>query len=161
MNFKTAYTGHITTESPLGSPIADTFGYRIDKKTGKKILTKTGETNLYEKTQASLEGSKLINIIKKVTMSGDQTLLNVNQGMYIDISEIPTNMIDLQNMIYAAKGEFEKLDAETRAKFDNSAEKYVSLYGSEEWFNNMGIRKKAEKATEKATEIEAKEDKAE
>lgn len=157
MKFKTAFDRGQTTEMPLGSPIAPTYGYRIDKKTGKKILEKTGETNLYEKIQASLEGSKLINIIKKVTISGDMTPLNVKEGQFIDISEFPTNMIELQNVIYKAQGEFEKLDAETRSKFDNSVEKFVSLYGSEEWLNNLGYGKKVEEITEKTTKSEKEE----
>lgn len=157
MNFKSAFSRGETTEMPLGSPIASTYGYRIDKKTGKKILEKTGETNIYEKIQESLEGSKLINIIKKVTISGDMTPLNVKEGQFIDISELPTNMIELQNVIFKAKGEFNKLDAETRSKFDNSVEKYVSLYGSEEWLNNLGYGKKVEEITKETKKIEKEE----
>lgn len=157
MKFKTAFDRGETTEMPLGSPFAPIYSYRIDKKTGKRILEKTGETNLYEKIQSSLEGSKLINIIKRVTISGDMSPLNVNQGQYMDISEFPTNMIELQNIIYKAQGEFEKLDAETRSKFDNSVEKFISLYGSEEWLNNLGYGKEIEKTPEKTIKTEKEE----
>ena len=58
-------------------------------------------------------------------MAGDTTQLMAREGQYIDISELPTNMIDLQNMILKAKGEFDKLDAETRKKFENSARKML------------------------------------
>ena len=101
--------------------------------------------------QASLESSKLENIIKKAT-NGDLSVLAAREGQYIDISEMPTNMIDLQNMIYKAQGEFEKLDAETRKKFDNSVEKYISLYGSEEWADNMGLTKKVKETHENKDE---------
>lgn len=157
MNFKTAFARGETTESPIGSGIMPTYEYRIDKKTGKKILEKTGETNIYEKIQASLESSKLENIIKKVTQ-GDLTDLNVKEGQYIDISNMPTNMIELQNTIMIAKGEFEKLDANTRKKFDNSVEKYISLYGSEEWANNMGLGKKTEEPKKETKEKTGKEE---
>lgn len=157
VNFKTAWDRGETTITPAGDPIAPVYDYRIDKKTGRKILEKVGETNLYEKIQASLESSKLENIIKRATQ-GDLSVLEQMNGQYIDISELPTNLIDMQNMIYKAKGEFEKLDAETRSKFENSVEKYISLYGSEEWADNMGLRKETETPKEE-TKKEVKEEK--
>lgn len=160
MNFNTAFDRGETTFTPAGDPIAPVYDYRIDKKTGKRILEKVGETNLYEKIQASLESSKLENIIKKVTQ-GDLSVLEQMKGQYIDISEVPTNMIDMQNMIYRAKGEFEKLDAETRSKFENSVEKYISLYGSKEWLDNLGFGeeiKETKKETKKEVEGEKKDE---
>lgn len=151
MKFKSAWDRGKTTYAELGSETAPVYEYRIDKKTGKKCWKQVGETNLYEKIQASLEGTKLENIIKRATQ-GDLSVLNQIEGSYIDISELPTNMIDLQNLIYKCKGEFEKLDPEIREKFDNSVEKYVSLYGSEEWADYLGFRKKTEEIKEEIKE---------
>lgn len=153
MEFYTAFNRPESVEAERGSETAPTYEYRIDKKTGKKKLVQTGETNIYEMIQASLESSKLENIIKKFT-AGDLSVLNQIEGQYLDISEIPTNLMDIQNMIYKCKGEFEKLDPETRSKFENSVEKYISLYGSEEWANNMGFLKETkepEKETKETT----------
>lgn len=156
MKFRSAWDRGETTYAELGSETAPVYEYRIDKKTGKRKLQQVGETNIYEKIQASLESSKLENIIKRVT-SGDVTALAQVEGQYIDITDLPTNMIELQNIIYKAQGEFEKLDAETRKKFENSVEKYISLYGSEEWADNMGFRKEAETPKEEAKETNGKE----
>lgn len=161
MEFKTAYNRGETEYAPLGSETAPVYEYRIDEKTGKRIMVQVGETNLYEKIQASLEGSKLENIIKRAT-NGDPSVLNQREGQYIDISEMPTNMIDMQNMILRANGEFEKLPAETRKQFENSIEKYISMYGSEEWSKIMGLYQEpvAEEASEKKStkKKEVKED---
>lgn len=137
MEFKTAFNRGETTFSPQGSETQPVYEYRIDPKTGKKCLEQCGETNIYEMIQASLESTKLENIIKRATV--DPTVLNIREGNYIDISELPTNMIDLQNMILKARAEFNKLPAETRKLFDNSAELYVSSYGSEEWLKKLGV----------------------
>lgn len=157
MLFKTAFNRGETTESPLGSEFAPIYSYRIDKKTGKKILEKTGETNLYEKIQASHEGTKLENIIKKVTVTGDLTPLNIREGTYIDISDVPTNLIEIQNTMLKAKDQFYQLDAETRAKFDNSVEKYISTYGSEEWMKNLNLLEEIKEEIKEEVKEEGKE----
>lgn len=141
--FRTAWNRGETTQTEIGSPIANTYGYRIDKNTGKRIITKTGETNIYEKIQAAHEGTKIEKIIERVT-GGDLTPLQIREGSYIDISEIPTNMIELQNTIYKAKEEFKKLPKEIKEKFENSAEKYISMYGSKEWYDTITPPKKIE-----------------
>lgn len=147
MKFRTAFERGETTYSELGSPTAPIYEYRIDKKTGKRSTVKVGETNIYEKIQASLESSKLENIIARCT-NGDLSILADSSGSYIDITEIPMNMIDLQNIILKTKAEFDKLPADIKAKFDNSAEKYVSEYGSETWAKNLGYKKQVEKPVE-------------
>lgn len=150
MKFRTAYDRGDTIQTPLGSETQPIYDYRIDKKTGRKILEKVGETNIYEMIQASHEGTKLENIIKRCT---DPASL-VAPGQYVDLTEVPTNLMELQNVILKAKGEFEKLDSETRKKFGNSAEQYVSLYGSEEWANRVGLRKETPKVTETRPETQ-------
>lgn len=154
--FKSAWNRGETNSAPLGSETMPIYGYRIDKKTGKKILVQTGEENLYEKIQASLESSKIENIVKRFT-AGDINALNIREGQFIDISEIPTNMIELQNMILSTRAEFDKLPIEIKQKFDMSAEKYISSYGSEEWIKSMGLKieepiKEETKKNEKKTE---------
>lgn len=140
MKFKTAFDRGETTYNPLGSPTAPIYEYRIDKKTGKRISVEVGETNIYEKIQESFEASKLENIIKRCT-GGDISVLADRSGTYIDLSEIPMNMIEIQNMILKSKQEFEKLPAEIKNKFDNSVEKYISEYGSETWAKNLNLIK--------------------
>lgn len=157
MEFYSAFNRPASIQAERGSEFAPIYEYEIDKKTGKRKLVKTGETNVYEKIQASLESTKIENIVKRYTQ-GDTSALMINQGDYIDISEMPTSMIELQNIIMKTKNEFMKLDPEIRNKFENSAEKYVSMYGSEEWMNLMGLVKENTKPKEETKKKEVKEE---
>lgn len=147
--FRTAWNRGETTESEIGSPIAKTYGYRIDKDTGKRILVETGSTNIYDMIQASHESTKLENIIKRAT--GDPSVLQVKDGQYVDISEMPTNMFDMQNLMLKAGEDFSKLPIEVKNKFDNSVEKYISLYGSDEWLNALGLKVATEEKKKEET----------
>lgn len=155
MKFRTVFDRGETTYSPIGSEFAPTYSYRIDKKTGKKILVETGKTNIYEKIQASLESTKIENIIKRAT--ADPNALLIKDGEYIDVSELPTSMIEIQNMMYKAKEEFNKLPSEIRSKFDNSMEKYISEYGSESWAAALGLKKEEPVTPEVKEEVKADE----
>lgn len=154
MKFKTAYNRGETTNSELGSETAPIYEYRIDKKTGRKVCVQCGETNIYEMIQTSAESSKLENIIKKATM-GDITALNTREVQYLDITEYPTTLMEMQNKILKATQEFEKLPIEIKNKFDNSAERYISYLGTEEFNKIMGY--KEEKIEKIETEVEVNE----
>lgn len=157
MEFYSAFNRPESIEAERGSEFAPIYEYEIDKKTGKRKLVKTGETNVYERIQASLESTKIENIVKRYT-EGDMSALMINQGDYIDISEMPTSMLEVQNMIMKVKNEFMKLDPEIRNKFDNSAEKYVSLYGSDEWLKTMGMITEDPKPEKETKKKEVKEE---
>lgn len=131
-----------TEESPAGTATEPEYTEYIDKN-GHLTLKETGETPTYEMIQAALEETKIENIIRKATL-GDPTALAATQGAYIDTTELPTSLAEMQNMLINANNEFEKLPLETRLKFDQSAEKYISMYGTEEWAKLMGYEKKEE-----------------
>lgn len=146
-----------TEAAPAGSKEEAVYNIELDKN-GHKILKKTGETNIYDIIQASLEDSKIENIIRRATQ-GDAGVLEIMAGQYMDTSMLPSTLAEAQNFVIAAKREFDRLPIETRRLFNMSAEEYVSSYGTQKWMDNMGItekirreeeRKKAEKEAEKA-----------
>lgn len=139
--FRSAYDRGETTYSEQGSPLQPVYGYQINKKTGKKEIVKTGETNIYEMIQASAESCKLQNIIAQC--NGDYNAL-MAEGNFIDVSEMPTSLMEMQNLILKTTDEFEKLPAEVKKKFENSVEKYISLYGTQEWGEALGLITKNE-----------------
>ena len=153
--FFTAFNRPKAEKSELGSPIAKTYEYIIDKKTGRKVCVPAGETNIYEMIQASAESCKIENIIKRAT-NGDLSGLNVRNAQYLDLTEAPTNLMEMQNMIIKATQEFEKLPIEIKNKFGNSAEEYISKYGGEEWAKALNLieepKAKIEEVIEKETE---------
>ena len=122
------------------------YEIRIDKK-GHKKLEKVGEHNTYEEIQSFLEETKIENIIARAA-AGDLDALNQRQGIYADISEMPTTGMEALNAILKLEQSFEKLDPETRAKFNNSKEEYITSFKTGEWFEKMGLETGAAQKTE-------------
>lgn len=124
--------------SGSGSRIHDIYEARIDER-GHKVLEKTGEEDIYEPIQSYYEETKIENILARCA-AGDTEALNQRQGVYADITNMPKNLMEAQNLIIKISNEFDKLDPETRAKFDNSKERFVALFGSDEFNEIMGFK---------------------
>lgn len=120
--------------TPAGRMYLNT--YTLSTLEGRETLTKTGETNVYEKIQKDLEESKIENIIKRVMM-GDLTALRAGDPQYIDSSTIPNNLMQVQNTIVRMKEEFLKMPEEVRRMFNYSAEQYVNEMGTKEYLEKM------------------------
>lgn len=150
--FKTAFDRGERHYAQEGSEFMPVYEYRINKDTGKKEIVETGKTNIYEMIQASHESTKLDKIIERANGNIEY---NLPGGMQ-DLTETPKSLMEMQNLIIKAETEFAKLPAEIRKKFDNSAEKYISSYGSEEWAGAVGY-KIHEKETKKIEKEEVEE----
>ena len=121
--------------TPAGTRYLNTYQEEIDKK-GRKCLVKTGETNVYERIQVDLEGTKIENILHQVAM-GDLSVLNQRETMYVDATNMPKNLMEAQNIVIKAKAEFEQFPQEVREIFHNSPEEYVSEMGTESFLEKM------------------------
>ena len=132
--------------------IEPVYGYEIDKY-GQKVLVKTGETNLYEKIQASLEETKIENILKRVAM-GDDTVMRPD-GIYADLTESPKNLIEARQQMQKLENVWNGLTNEVKKKYDFSLDKFIGQSGTNEWLIDMGL------LTKPAEEIPAKETKTE
>lgn len=121
-----------------GSRMHNDYEIQIDKK-GHKTLKKVGEHDIYEEIQSFLEETKIENILARAA-AGDLNALNQRTGLYIDVTDSPKTLAEAQNAILKLGNYFDSLPADIRAKFDNSKEKFVQEYGSEEWLNNMGFK---------------------
>lgn len=136
MKFKNRTTGHIENESPAGKKMAPVYEIEIDKQ-GHKSLIKIRETDIYEKIQQDLESCKIENILARAEM-GDLSGLNVREPQYEDITDAPKTLAEAQTAIIKLKNKFSELSPEIRAAFDNSAEKFIAQFGSEEFNKKMG-----------------------
>lgn len=133
---RTKFTKHKRYFSPIGSKLLNVYQEQINKKSGKKELVKTGETNIYEMIQQELEQTKIETIIHKLAM-GDLSVLKQADITYVDATEMPTTLMEFQNIVVKAKQEFDKFPEEVRKEFNNSAEKYVSEMGTEDFYKKM------------------------
>ena len=148
--FRTILDEPKKTITPSGSKEEDVWELKIDEK-GNETFYISGKTNVYEKIQAHLEETKIENILARCIETGDYTALNQVQGNYMDITEMPTNMLEAYNKIKDAENIFNKLPLEIRAKYDHNFNKYLADMGSEEWMKTMGIVK--EEVKEETTEV--------
>lgn len=148
--FKSAYKHEHKIYSPNGSPIENEYSYKIDSF-GRKILHKSGETNLYEKIQASLEDTKIENIIKRA-VAGDTSMLRPD-GIYADLTEMPNNLIEARQAIQELENTWYGLSQKLRNKYNNSVEDFIAASGTETWLKDMGLikEKPAEKIVETTT----------
>lgn len=124
-----------TAPSEAGEKEESTYEIVVDVR-GHKTLEKNGKTNIYDLIQESLEETKIENIIRRA-LGGDQEALAVMHGQYIDVTEAPKNLAEMQQAIIAATNEFNKLPLEYRAKFNHSPEQFVAEYGTEGWIEKM------------------------
>lgn len=137
--FKVPYEERERYYISSGSQIQDVYGYEIDKY-GQKVLVKTGETNLYELIQESLEETKIENILKRVAM-GDNTVMRP-EGIYADISESPKNLIEARQQMQQLENLWNGLSNEIKKEYDFSVEKFIGQSGTDKWLQDMGLIQK-------------------
>lgn len=125
-----------------GKPTEPEYQMTIDEN-GHKILKKTGETNTYNLIQESLEQTKIENILRRAE-AGDPYAINVMNGQYLDITDVPNTLAEAQNFVIKASQDFDKLPIDVKRKFDMSPEKYIATFGSDAWAAALGINLKKE-----------------
>lgn len=111
---------------------------------GKRKLIKDNPKPIYEMIQASREQCEIERIVRRA-LDGDTSVLNAMEGQYIDITGAPKSLAHAQQIIINAKNDFDKLDAETKKKFDNNVEVFIATAGSKDWLDKMGITEKLER----------------
>lgn len=97
---------------------------RIDTKTGMTYLKKTGETNVYERIQASKDSTDIQKIVERYQI----TLENkpeMNMDEVLDYTNIPGNLIEAQQLIIKAKQLFEKEPKDIREKYNGNFNEYL------------------------------------
>ena len=134
--FKTAYTGHERKHTEAGRRMQDVYGYEIDAY-GRKILVKTGETDLYAKIQGSLEETKIENILARC-VAGDTSMLRPD-GIYVDCSEVPTNMVEQMKAIQNLENTWNGLSNDIKKKYNYDVGQFIGQSGTEEWLRDMGL----------------------
>lgn len=149
MNFYSRINLPPKVGTEAGDKEATTYQTRIDEN-GHKVTEAVGKTNIYDRIQSNLEETKIENIIRRFT-EGDMSAFRTGEPIYADMREAPKTLMEAQNMIIRITDEFNSLPVDVRAKFDHSPEKYVALYGGEEWAKFVGYEiKKPEEVSEPA-----------
>lgn len=107
----------------VGDGTAPVFEKRLVD--GHYRLVETGKTNLFDYVQASKEDTLIYNLIDRFAR-GDVSALSQRVGQYLDVVGLPSTLAEAQQLMIDVQNKFDHLDADVKAKFDNSVSVYVN-----------------------------------
>lgn len=125
MIFKTQYDVPDRCYSRSGERYKKDYAASRDEF-GRLQLVEVGQTDVYAQIQSYRESTDLSVIISRF-LNGDTTALNRNRAFYGDVSGVPTTLNEALRVIEDAKVNFDSLDSDVRARFDNDFGVFVSM----------------------------------
>lgn len=126
--------------SEPGSQIAPIYS-KVADKNGVISLKVTGEKNIYDEIQSHAESVNIETIMQRYQVEGDPAILNQKQGVYMDITEVPTTFAEVQGIIIAESNRFNQLPLEIRKEFNYSVEEYIASIGTDRFDKFMNSQK--------------------
>lgn len=110
---------------------------------GTISLVENGKEDIQAKIDSYREKTDIAYIIKRLEM-GDTSVLNQNNPMYGDFTDMPKSYAEVLQLVIDAENSFYKLPLDTRNKFDNDYKQWLAQAGSLEWSERMGFIKEEE-----------------
>lgn len=152
-NFRETATAKPTE---AGENIRRTYLWEFNEK-GEKVLTLDQVIDQQAEIDSYLEETKLENIIRRASIDPDLAarLIPDMGGGLQDATEMPENLMELQNIMLRAEQIWDEIPKEIKLKFDNDVDKFVASFGTVDWAKNLGIYQ--EKEPEKPKKEEATE----
>lgn len=123
-------------KTPAGSPLHDVLEPRFDGVSTK--LVSTGKENIQDKINAYAPFCDLTYMLNRLAI-GDTSVINPRSPMYGNFAGMPNNINDALNYFSNAEKQFNKLDLETRKKFNNDWKIWISALN-----NSKPVDKKPE-----------------
>lgn len=152
-NFRETATAKATE---AGETIRRTYLWELNKK-GEKVLTLDQTIDQQAEIDSYLEETKLENIIRRASIDPDiaARLVPDMGGGLQDATQMPENLMELQNIMLRAEQIWDEIPKEIKLKFDNDVDKFVASFGTIDWAKNLGIyqeKEPEEPKKEEATE---------
>lgn len=123
--------------SESGERYKESFIGQYDEN-GQIVLKSTGTIDLQEKIQADKYACDINTIVKRYA-AGDTDVLHRVQGSFIDVSSMPKSYAEYLNLSIRLKSDYDTLPVDIKSKFGNSFENYMLKFGSDDWYNALGI----------------------
>ena len=152
-NFRETATAKNTE---AGEPIRRTYLWELNEK-GEKVLTLDQTIDQQAEIDSYLEETKLENIIRRASIDPDlaaRLVPDMGRGLQ-DATQMPENLMGLQNIMLRAEQIWDEIPKEIKLKFDNDVDKFVASFGTVDWAKNLGIyqeKEPEEPKKEEATE---------
>lgn len=126
--FRSAYNNKTDKNYSMGeyTHYHNEYGIIIDKD-GKSHPGVIGKTNLQQKKREAKDSCLLSSIIKRF-VNGDESAVGKVNGGFIDLTNMPTDLMGMHATLVCAEDKFNKLDLETRKKYGNNFTNYLADY---------------------------------
>lgn len=136
-NFRETATAKATE---AGETVRRTYLWERNEK-GEKVLGLDQIIDQQAEIDSYLEETKLENIIRRASIDPDLAARLVPDmgGGLQDTTEMPENLMELQNIMLRAEQIWDEIPKEIKLKFDNDVDKFVASYGTIDWAKNLGI----------------------
>lgn len=130
----------IAKPTEAGESIRRTYLWELNEK-GEKVLTLDQIVDQQAEINSYLEETKLENIIRRASIDPDLAarLIPDTGGGIQDATEMPQNLMELQNIMLRAEQIWDEIPKEIKLKFDNDVDKFVASFGTVDWAKNLGI----------------------
>lgn len=130
----------IAKPTEAGETMRRTYLWEINEK-GEKVLTLDQIIDQQAEIDSYLEETKLENIIRRASIDPDiaARLIPDMGGGIQDATEMPENLMKLQNIMLRAEQIWDEIPKEIKLKFDNDVDKFVASFGTVDWAKNLGI----------------------
>nr|DAW91171.1 MAG TPA: Scaffold protein [Microviridae sp.] len=136
-NFRETATAKATE---AGETVRRTYLWELNEK-GEKVLTLDQVIDQQAEIDSYLEETKLENIIRRASIDPDlaaRLVPDIGNGLQ-DATEMPENLMQLQNIMLRAEQIWDEIPKEIKLKFDNDIDKFVASFGTVDWAKNLGI----------------------
>lgn len=152
MEFYSAFNPPKSEPTEAGDENRRTYMWAQDEN-GKKKLVEDEIINIQDEIESYHEETKISNIIRRATfdVNAANKLLGDNGKDGVDLTQMPEDLMQAQNLMVQAKTAYAALTPKQQAEFNGLAD-YMATAGTEEWAKKLGYI--TEKEEEKVVESE-------
>jgi precorrin isomerase len=138
MEFYSAYNHPKTEPTNAGDENRRTYMWK-ENENGEKVLVEDEIINIHDEIESYHEETKITNIIRRATFDIDAAnrLIGDNGAGGADMTQMPENLMEAQNLMVKAKMAYAALTPKQQAEFNGLSE-YMATAGTEEWAKKLG-----------------------
>jgi len=118
------HRSHLPKSTPQGEFSQFEPEYSLKITDGREELVRTGQTNVYDKIQASKNETLIYNILDRF-QNGEIPNLDLKKGFYADMSKAPESLAQAQQAMIDCEKLFASLPLEIRQSYDHSISKFI------------------------------------
>ena len=138
MEFYSAFNPPESKPTCAGEKTRKTYRW-AENEDGEKILVEDEEINIADEVESYHEETKITNIIRRATfdVNAANMLLGDNGNEGTDLTAMPENLMEAQNIVVKAKQTYANLTPKQQAEFNGMAD-FMRSAGTEEWAKKLG-----------------------